>query len=200
LKLKDQECYSTLAMAPKKSSKRASEEDFDDISYEPDQAGDKLKKLKEELAQCKKERQEYLDGWQRLKADTVNARKAEIERAQKAKSTTTEEIIADILPAIDSFDSAQASASWRVVDEVWRRGVEAIKTQLEQGLARHGITRFGKAGDTFNPTMHEAVREVPASKEHAEGTVVAVIRSGWKANGHIIRPAHVAVAAIIKQS
>ena len=61
-----------------------------DVDFEPEaELGDigaaqaKLKKLKDELAEVKAQRQEYLDGWQRCKADSVNARKEMLARAER---------------------------------------------------------------------------------------------------------------------
>ena len=50
------------------------EESSDDVSGIKT---DTVKKLKEKLKKCLEERKEYLDGWQRMKADSINLKKEE---------------------------------------------------------------------------------------------------------------------------
>src|SRR3990167_3053038 len=98
------------------------ENDNDDVNFEPEEElGDlsatqaKLKKLKEELAKAKQERQEYLDGWQRCKADSINARKETEARASRSAEMLREALVHDIIPALDSFDMAAGSEAWAEV-------------------------------------------------------------------------------------
>lgn len=169
--------------------------DASDDEFE-DEAGalSRLKKLKVELAKCKAERQEYLDGWQRLRADVANAKKAEAERAARGRALAKEDLIAELLPVLDSFDMARSGDSWNKVDEGWRKGIEHILSQLEAIVVSAGATRFGKAGETFDPYIHEAVREVEPETEASEGKIVAILRSGWKMGEQVLRPAQVTVA------
>src|SRR3989344_5220320 len=106
----------------------------DDINFEPDEElGDvgaaqaKLKKLKDELADVKAQRQEYLDGWQRCKADSVNARKEMVASAQRQGERAKEDLIADIIPALDGFDIAAGSPAWEKMDAGWRSGIGQIQ-------------------------------------------------------------------------
>ena len=69
-------------MPKKKSAKidKKSEREHnidDDIVLEEDSIGvsDKIKKVQKKLKECEKERQEYLNGWQRARADAVNREK-----------------------------------------------------------------------------------------------------------------------------
>src|SRR3989344_1514768 len=70
----------------------------DDVVFEDEDAhsADALKRLREKLHVCLAERQEYLDGWQRARADFVNARRAE----EESRSRSTEEAQEDLLRAI----------------------------------------------------------------------------------------------------
>lgn len=181
------------------SPKKRHDEDIDidaDLSSEDgheDAALSKIKKLKEELAACKAEKQEYLDGWQRLKADTINARKAESDRQKRGSRVAQEQLLAELLPIIDGFDMARAGSGWNDIDPNWRIGVEAIIGQLESLLAQYGATRIGEVGEQFNPHLHEAVKEVEGARD---GEVVAILRSGWKMGESVLRPAQVTVAHI----
>jgi molecular chaperone GrpE len=171
--------------------------DSEDIDFEPeDELGDvgalqaKMKKLKDELVAVKKERQEYLDGWQRAKADLINAKKEGGEALQRATSTGKEMLIEDLIPALDSFDMAMQGDAWQKVDTAWRSGVESIRSQILGALAAHGIEIFGKEGEDFDPTLHEAIQEVEGGKLH---TVAKILRGGYRTKNRILRPAQVAI-------
>lgn len=165
-------------------------DDSDDLSYEPDTPAEQIKQLKEKLEACKKERQEYLDGWQRTQADALNARKEHLEQVQKATQRGQEAVIGELLAVMDSFDAARNSEQWNTVDATWRDGMEQVYNQLEQVLKQFNVARFGAEGETFDPTLHEAVR---AEGDNAR-TITRVVRSGWKMGDTVLRPAHVEVA------
>lgn len=169
-----------------------------DIDFEPeDEFGDigsakaKLAKLRDELAIVKKERDEYLDGWQRCKADTVNAKKEAQEALTRARAFGKESFVEELIPALDSFDMAMQGEAWGKVDPVWRSGVESIHAQLLSVLEAHGIRAFGAVGDAFNANLHEALQEA----EGESGTIVRIIRRGYRAGDRILRPAQVVVGA-----
>jgi molecular chaperone GrpE len=167
---------------------------FDDTVEEASTADAvaKLQKVKEELKACRAERQEFLDGWQRLKADVVNKNKDEQLRFDRAKERTIESVLESLLPALDSFDAAMQGQAWHNVNDTWRVGVEYIHTQLLEGLRAAGIERFGVAGDTYDVTLHEVASEQPGPMP---GTILAVERAGYKIKDRVIRPARVVVAA-----
>lgn len=176
-----------------------SQDDRDDIDFEPeDELGDvgaakaKLKKLRDELAAVKNERQEYLDGWQRAKADVINARKDALSEADRIASRKIEALVEDILPALDSFDMAAQSEAWATIDDGWRSGMENVQNQLLEALRRNGIERFGKVGEMYDHYRHDVVQEMDdvAGKP---GSIARILRYGYKCGEKIIRPAQVII-------
>ncbi|QQG37596.1 MAG: nucleotide exchange factor GrpE [Candidatus Kaiserbacteria bacterium] len=174
----------------------------DDVNFEPEAelgnlaaAHAKLKKLKAELEKVKAERQQYLDGWQRCKADSVNVRKEAESRASRTAEALREALVHDIIPALDSFDLAAGSESWGEVSDGWKKGMELVRDQLLDALRRHGIERCGKVGEAFNALRHETVEE-RADLAGEPGSVVKILRYGYRAGERVLRPAHV----IIKSS
>ncbi|MDO8576271.1 MAG: nucleotide exchange factor GrpE [bacterium] len=174
----------------------------EEVNFEPDEelgdaaaAAAKVKKLKDELADVKAQRQEYLDGWQRCKADSVNLRKETLANAERLGEKAKEGFIEDIIPALDGFDMAASSPAWASVDAQWRSGVEQIRGQLLDALSRHGVERFGNVGEKFDHALHEAVQEdtEAAGEPHA---ILRVLRYGYRSRERILRPAQV----IIKSS
>ena len=170
-----------------------------DVDFEPEDelgtagaAKAKLQKLKDELEQVKKERQEYLDGWQRCKADAVNAKSEAHRSASRTAELLREELVHDLLPALDSFDMAAMSEAWASVSDGWRSGMEMVRDQLIDALRRHGVQRYGRVGEKFDHLLHEAVEErddVPGES----GTIARVLRSGYKSDERVLRAAQVIV-------
>ena len=169
----------------------------EEVNFEPDEElGDigaaqaKLKKLKAELAEVKAQRQEYLDGWQRCKADSVNARKEMLASAERLGARAKEELIADIIPALDGFDIAAGSPAWEKMDAGWRSGIEQIRNQLLDVLSRHGVERFGEVGDLVDHAAHETAEESDDFPGES-GTVAKILRYGYKMNGKVLRAAQI---------
>jgi molecular chaperone GrpE len=175
------------------------DERSEDIDFEPeDELGTagalkaKMQKLRDELEKAKAERQEYLDGWQRCKADSINDRRDLLASAERQGSRAKESLVEELIPALDGFDLAAGSPSWESVDTGWRSGIDRIRNQLLDVLSRNGVERFGKIGEQFDHALHEAVEErddMPGKP----GTIVRILRYGYKVNGRVIRPAQVIV-------
>lgn len=171
--------------------------DEEELDFEPeDELGDvgaakaKLKKLRDELEKVKKERQEYLDGWQRCKADSVNLRKESEARGSKLAEMLREELVHDIIPALDSFDMAAQSEAWEGLNDGFKSGMEYVKNQLIEALKRHGIERYGKVGERLDHSLHEVVEErddVPG----ASGEIARILRYGYRTKEKILRAAQV---------
>ncbi|RJQ34804.1 nucleotide exchange factor GrpE [Candidatus Parcubacteria bacterium] len=169
----------------------------DDVDFESgEELGDvgaaqaKLKKLKDELEKVKKERQEYLDGWQRCKADAINSKKDAESRAARTAELLREALVHDIIPALDSFDMASESEAWNTIEPGWRGGMERVRDQLIEALKRHGIERYGKVGDMLDHVVHEVVQEAE-DMPGKSGEVVRVLRSGYRAGERVLRPAQI---------
>ncbi len=170
-----------------------------DVDFESeDELGDvgaakaKLKKLREELEKVKKERLEYLDGWQRAKADMINSRQELLRQAQRTGERAVESFIEDLIPALDGFDLAAGSPSWETVAPEWRSGVDQIRNQLLDSLSRQGVRRYGKIGEKFDHAIHEAVQETDEMPGEP-GTIVRILRYGYTMGDRVIRPAQVIV-------
>lgn len=152
----------------------------------------KIKKLRDQLKEAQAKRDEYLDGWQRCKAESVNVRKEAFAAADRAASRAKDSIIEDIIPVLDSFDMAATGEAWANVDESWRSGIEQIRNQLLDVLSRNGITRYCKVGDMSDHNLHEIVQEMEDVAGES-GEIVRILRYGYKTSEKILRPAQVIV-------
>lgn len=153
-----------------------------------------VKKLREKNRVCEKEKKEYLDGWQRMRADFANARKEEEARRGELIKFASEGLVEDLLPVLDSFSSAFANKeAWEKVDPTWRKGVEYIYAQFYSVLESRGLASLGVAGEKFDPRIHTALEEVEPSSDSQTGTVAEVIHKGYRFHSKVVRPASVKV-------
>ncbi len=140
-----------------------------------------IKKVKEELKACKSEKQEYLDGWQRAKADFINTKKRLEEEGEKKFEYGVIASVEKLLPALDSMDIALSQSE----DE----GLSLVQKQILDGLE---LEVLDPAGEMFDPNLHEPMGTVES--EEKEDTIVNVLQKGYKFKETIIRPAKVQVA------
>ena len=180
-------------------------DDVDDIqieSYNDDVASeggemtpqDHIKLLKQKLREVTEEKQEYLDGWQRLKADFANFKKREEEGKEEFIKFARENLIADLLPVLESFQMAFANKeAWGNVDPAWRVGVEYIHTQLSQVLEGHGLTVEDPIGKDFDPKEHESIGIVATNDHATHHKIAEVVQRGYRLSGKLIRSAKVKI-------
>ncbi len=171
-------------------------QEHDDVEFEaennePPKGGDaekRVAKLKAELEACQKERQEYMDGWQRAKADYVNSLKRFDEEKKAERGRGVVKAAEALLPAFDALERAKAHGD---IPE----GFAGIVKQLESGFSSLGLEAFGAAGEAFDPALHEALGQDAAESAEQDDTVSAVLEQGWKIGNAVVRPAKVRVYA-----
>src|SRR3989338_1384451 len=153
-----------------------------------------LKKLRTDLKQAKKEKEEYLTGWQKERADFVNYKKDESNRQIDLSLALREHMLARFLTVIDSFDMAFANRElWEKVDENWRKGVEYIHSQMNSIFEEYGVKEIGIVGENFDPNIHQSVELISTDKKEQDHKVSDVVQKGYKLGERIIRPARVNV-------
>ena len=159
------------------------EEEFvDEIEAEDEGGGGEgaLKKLREKLKKAVEEKQEYLEGWQRARADFANYKRQEASIHTSQEESIKADFIQNLLPALDSFEMA--------LKHLPTPELEIVHKQLLDSLKKMGIEQFGKIGEEFDHHRHEALTQ----KEDGE-KVVEVMRSGYSIGNKIIRPAQVII-------
>ncbi|MDP1625033.1 MAG: nucleotide exchange factor GrpE [bacterium] len=152
------------------------------------------KKQPSEIDKIKAERDEYLAGWQRAKADAVNASKRMAEDMKTFRAMATEGLIEELLPVLQSFEMAFANKeAWEKADKNWRTGIEHIHAQLKGVLAANGLAEIDPISKPFDPNLHEAVEYEKVKDVKQENMVVKVIEKGYSLGGKLVRPAKVVV-------
>lgn len=154
----------------------------------------KAAKMREELSACRAEKQEYMDGWQRAKADYVNLLRRSEEAAKAAESSGKIKAVGTLLPAFDALERSKEHLPAQAGGVMPAEGFLAIAKQLESAFASLGLEELGKVGEQFNPVLHEALGQDPAESIETDDTLTVVLEKGWKIGDVVIRPAKVRVA------
>lgn len=174
---------------------------FEDVSFvDSTEDGDELptkdivKKLREENKTLRKEKEEYLTGWQRAKADYVNLQKDSDAKYKELRTMVTGNIVEDLLPVLDSFNMAMGNKdAWDKVDANWRNGVEYIHQQFLRVLTDNNVTALDQIDVMFDPMLHESIETIPTDDESKDHKIAQVVQTGYKIGDKVIRPARVKV-------
>ncbi|MFA7000339.1 MAG: nucleotide exchange factor GrpE [Candidatus Paceibacterota bacterium] len=185
----------------KKTNDSAELDDFEDLKFvdstedgEALPTKDIVKKFREDLKACRKEKEEYLTGWQRAKADYVNLQK-ELDLARVNVSILAKEkMVEKLLPALDSFEMAFSNKEhWEKIDKDWQDGITSIYQQLLSGLEKSGIEKIYEIEVPFDPNIHQSISIVPTDDEEKDHTVEKVLQVGYRIGDRVIRPAKVTI-------
>lgn len=153
-----------------------------------------IKKLKEKLKSAEAERKEYLDGWQRMKADLVNYKKDDEKRLSTMREYAAESLIAELLAVEESFQMAFGNKeAWEKVEQNWRTGVEYIHSQFVEVLKHRGLSVVDPLGQSFDPREHHAVGSILTDNPKEDHVVLEVVKKGYKLGDKVIKPAEVRI-------
>ncbi|MBI2624473.1 nucleotide exchange factor GrpE [Candidatus Parcubacteria bacterium] len=148
--------------------------------------------VKEELEQLTRERDEYLAGWQRAKADFINFKRDAEKLAGEVQKFAREDFIYQLLPVLDHFMFAEAHLPDERRQDDWVKGVFQIKSELEDILKREGVEVMEAMGKPFNPECHESLGALET--DGPENVVVDELQRGYVLNGRVLRPAKVKIS------
>jgi molecular chaperone GrpE len=128
------------------------------------------------------ERDEYLSLARSKQAEFENYKKRVMKQQAEHLAWAASSLVEKLLPVLDAFDAAV-----RHGDE----SVAPLRAQLLGVLEKEGLVRIDPAGESFDPTQHEAVASEPG--EGGEPEVAETLRAGYRWNGRLVRPAMVRV-------
>lgn len=181
----------------KKETPAENEEDIVEFEFNEDGEEDlkkTIKKLRADLKACKAEKEEYLTGWQKERADFINYKKQEEDRKTAFSEAVRERILVRFLSVLDSFNMAFADkTAWNKVEENWRKGVEYIHAQMNTVFEEYGVRPVGEAGENFDPGIHQSIDVVSTKEKEQDHKVASVIQKGYKLGERVLRPARVNV-------
>jgi molecular chaperone GrpE len=177
----------------KKHSDSKGPKDDKELLGEIKELQEEIDLLRKELSHYKKIEEEYLDRLKRVHAEYDNYRKRILKEQVDSILRANKELIEKLLPVIDSFEHAlEVGGDLKSVRDDFYKGVKMIFEKLMDVMQKEGITVINPAGEEFNPHVCEAVI-TESVKDVEEGTVLEVLRKGYKLNDFLIRPAVVKV-------
>ena len=163
-------------------------ETFDDKVSNMAEAHD-TESLAQLLAQEKEKAERYLANWQRAEADFRNYKTREEQGKKDLVNWANSTLVCDILPVLDSFGRAFEGDTPAGKGLSWITGFKQIQKMLLDVLGKHGLTEMKCVGETFDPSLHEAV----VQRDGAEGLILDEVRKGYKMKDRLIRAPQVVV-------
>jgi molecular chaperone GrpE len=144
----------------------------------------------------RKERDEYYDLLLRKQAEFENYRKRVLREREEVRSNARADLIAELLPVLDSCEKGLQAMQEETVPEPCRAYVDGyalLLRQLQAFLERHEVKEVPGVGSAFDPNVHEAiVSEVTEDRKHNQ--VVEEFRKGYVIGEKLLRPSQVKVA------
>jgi len=155
-----------------------------------------LEELRKRIEKLEQEKQEYLNGWQRERADFLNYKKAEEKRFQEVVKFANERLIKSLIPVMDSLELAIESTNKdrkAQANDSYLKGLLLIYSQMKDLLEKEGVEVINpKKGEEVNPYFEEVISEVKTT-EVPENKIYQVLEKGYILRGKVIRPARVIV-------
>jgi molecular chaperone GrpE len=166
------------------------------MTEEPVTQAEAPQEEEEELVALRRERDEYLDALQRLKAEFDNFRKRMAREQSDLVTRANERLVKELLPVLDDLGRALQAAEEHEEAKL-EEGVKLVHRSFEDLLRREGLVEIETDG-RFDPHVHEALLSQPS--EAAEGSVIEVVQQGYKLGERVLRPARVVVAAPLPEA
>lgn len=158
-----------------------------------EEAGADVATPQAELQEWQDKAAEYLDGWQRSRAEFANFKKR-VERDQfQVQQNATAHVIKRFLEVMDDLDRALKNRPQDGEGAAWAAGVELINRKFYTILEASGVTTIDAQGQYFDPNLHEAISNEEA-KGFESGQIIEVVKQGYLIGDRVLRPAQVRVA------
>ena len=145
------------------------------------------------IKELKKERDQYLAGWKRERADFLNYKKEEAKRVGEIVRFSNQELILKILEILDNIYIAEAELPEELKENQWVRGILKIKIQILDFLEKQGVKEIKALGETFDPKFHEVVAEIK-NQGSKPGTIIEENKRGYLLHNKVIRASRVKIA------
>ena len=150
--------------------------------------------LDAQLTEAKSKADEYLDGWQRARAEFTNYRKRADKERDDAYQNGAVDTLGKLIPVLDDLDRAMGNVPADKANDEIIKGFTLIHRKLTTLLESTGIKIVNPVGEEFNPAYHEAIGHDESSTVPS-GHVSTVLQKGYLYGDKVLRPALVRVAA-----
>ena len=158
------------------------------------ESADPLEELKASLDEMEKKADEYLDGWQRSRAEFANYKKRILREHSDVHQSAKGEVIKLYLDIADDLKRALEGMPKSKEVQNWAAGIEIIYEKLMKRLEAEGVKPMKALGEEFDPNIHEALMK-EENDEYESGQIIEVMQEGYWIGDKVLRPALVRVAA-----
>ena len=138
--------------------------------------------------------EEYLDGWQRARAEFANYKKRILKENAEIHQIARGEVIKLYLDILDDLQRALDEKPSQGDGSKWAKGIELIVLKLHNRLETEGVKPMNSLGEDFDPMIHEALM-IEESQAYESGQIIEVMQEGYWIGDKVLRPAVVRVAA-----
>lgn len=142
--------------------------------------------LMAELDEVRAKESALVDDLKRLQAEYVNYRRRVDRDRDVARDLAVAGVLESLLPVLDDVGRARDHGDLE-------GAFKTVAENLEATVARLGLVRYGEAGDSFDPSIHEALMH-EHSDDVSEPTCTQILFPGYRVGERILRAARVAVA------
>ena len=150
----------------------------------------KEEKNKSKEVVSKQDYDELDDRYKRILAEFENFKKRSAKEREGLYNSILSDVIEVILPVVDNLENA---AKVETKDESYKQGIELVLKQFKDVLKSKGVEEIKAVGETFDPSLHEAVSSIQ-DDEKGEKEIVQEYRKGYKIGNKVIRHSMVVVA------
>jgi len=176
-----------------REEKLAEETELEELNELGDEVREDITELKKELDAIRLKSDEYLEGWQRARAEFANFRKRIDREREQSHQTAAGTIIRRYLEILDDLERALSNRPPEGEGAIWAGGIELIYRKFLKTLESEGVKRMEAEGEMFDPNMHEAISH-EESPDHESGQIIEVVQPGYMLGDRVLRPALVRVA------
>jgi len=156
-------------------------------------SSEEIQRLVQELQDWQVKAEEYLDGWQRARAEFANYKKR-IEREQaQVYQNAAASVLKRFLDVLDDLDRALQNRPQDGEGAAWAEGIDLVYRKFNSILEAEGVTRIQAEGTFFDPNLHEGISQED-NDEYESGQIIAVVKNGYWIGDRVLRPATVRVA------
>ena len=151
--------------------------------------------LESRLAEAEAKAAEYLDGWQRSRAEFANFRRRQDQMQTSMRQQVISSLMERIIAALDDQERAYSAMPEEMQSHPWVEGLLMADKKLRSVLEKEGLSEMQVApGDDFDPHYHQAILHELSTK-FDEGKIVDVLQKGYQLKDMVLRPAVVRVSS-----
>lgn len=150
--------------------------------------------LQDKLEETQAKADEYLDGWQRARAEFANYKKRIHRERERVRQDAIGEVTKRYLPVLDDLERALKNRPEQGEGAEWAEGIELVYRKMLSALESDDVVPMQAEGESFDPNLHEAIAQTE-SEDHESDEIIEVVQQGYLIGDRVLRPAMVRVAA-----